>query len=194
MDKEQINELKPGDEVLIRGTFEKIKENGDFQVSYLLTTFSGKFYMYRTAVHPSAVIIKSPPKHDLYRLFKEGDRAQVVGRNGRNVTCFPVGRIKVGDIVTVAENESGDVFIKVFTEDGREMMVPWFMLELITPAEELEPYEVKDFIETIQVRKRKTSITLATFDKESHPNAKAAAEAERDRLNSEYRKEQNNDK
>lgn len=78
MDKEQVNELKPGDEVLIRGRFVKIKENGNFRVDYLLTTVHDKLYMYRAAVHPSAVIINSPPKHDPTRLFKKGDKVRVV--------------------------------------------------------------------------------------------------------------------
>lgn len=198
MDKEQINELKPGDEVLIRGRFEKIKDNGDFQVSYLLTTVHGKFYMYKTAVHPSAVIIKSPPKHDPTRLFKNGDRAEVVERHGRTITCFPAGRIKEGDIVTVAENEAGDAFIKVLTEDGHKMMIPWFVLELITPVEELEPYYVERQGETsgglcYTVRKPggyvESTFYFGGCRSRDEQQAKAAAEAECDRLNAEYRKE-----
>lgn len=196
MDKEQINELKPGDEILIRGRFEKIKENGDYSISYLLTTVHGKLYMYKAAVHPSAVIIKSPPKHDPCRLFKKGDRAQVVERNGRTPTCFPVGRIKVGDIVTVAENEAGDVFIKVLTKDGHEMMVPWFMLELVTPVEEMERYAVDtgDIAWFVVDRKHESGELNVAMYMNTHPNPKAAAEAERDRLNAEYRKEHGNEK
>lgn len=133
--------------------------------------------------------LQPQPKYDPCRPFKKGDRAQVVERNGRNVTCFPVGRIKVGDIVTVAENETGDVFIKVLTEDGHEMMAPWFMLKLVTPVEELEPYKLVDSPNTYNIVR--DSATVMTIHKKSHPNAKAAAEAERDRLNAEFRKERN---
>ena len=131
------------------------------------------------------------------RLFRTGDRAQVVERNGRNVTCFPVGRIKVGDIVTVAENESGDVFIKVLTKDGHEMMVPWFMLELVTPVEELEPYSVDEcgFAPMFFVRKNgKVCMTIPYEEGSSlyqtREEALAAAETVRDNLNAEWRKEQ----
>ena len=143
---------------------------------------------------------ENKPKHDPTRLFKNGDRAQVVERNGRTPTCFPVGRIKVGDIVTVAENEAGDVFIKVLTEDGHEMMVPWFMLELVTPVEELKPYSVEEscgganlhcFI--LKRGKKHLSYYLYKAGNANHyytrEEAKAAAEAERDRLNAEWRKE-----
>lgn len=132
---------------------------------------------------------KSPTKYDPCRKLRRGDRARVVERNGRTPICFPIGRIKVGDIVTVAENETGDVFIKVLTEDGHKMMAPWFMLELVTPVE--EPYYIEEteyeYCLSRMVGERKD--TPATYHKRMHPNAKAAAEAERDRLNEQYREE-----
>lgn len=134
------------------------------------------------------------PKYDPTRLFKKGDRAEVVERNGRTPTCFPVGRIKVGDIVTVAENEAGDVFIKVLTKEGHKMMVPWFMLELISPVEERERYSVHHSTAGIwQVIDTKDNGIISNYVGHRHPNAKAAAEAECDRLNAEWRKEQTND-
>lgn len=72
----------------------------------------------------AALLKKAGLWNDPCRKFKEGDEARVVERYGRTPTCFPVGSIKVGDIVTVAENEAGDVFIKVRTGDGHEMVAP----------------------------------------------------------------------
>ena len=124
------------------------------------------------------------------RLFREGDKVRVVEKDGRTPTCFPVGKIKVGDILTVIENERGDAFINVKTEDGSKMMAPWFHLELVTPVEELEPYKLIDSPNTYNIVR--DSAMVMTIHKKSHPNAKAAAEAECARLNEEWRKEQNN--
>ena len=63
-------------------------------------------------------------------------------------------------------------------------------LELVTPVEELEPYTVVESYGRTDVMKG--DYIIATYT-DSHPHAKEAAEAERDRLNAEYRKEQNND-
>ena len=191
--QEQIKNLKEGDPIVINGKFKKVDKQGDLwmDVDDCLFWFS-----------PSCVSLPSEkPKYDPTRPFKKGDRAQVVERNGRNLTCFPVGRIKVGDIVTVAENETGDVFIKVLTEDGHEMMAPWFMLELVTPVVELEPYSVELLQDGLPpdtyhfwAVMDDTGQEVARFWCEQYEEgkAKAAAVAERDRLNSEYRKEQNN--
>lgn len=197
MDKEQIKELKPGDEVLIRGRFEKIKENGDFQASYLLTTVHGKFYMYKTAVHPSSVIIKSPPKYDPCRPFKKGDKVRVVEWNGRKVHD-PLN----GAVWTVNRNEGNggisheSILVSLFYEDDKEghiIGVPPCYLELVTPVEELEPYRVvKEAVNFVYVEKDGDEHPAALFNKKIHPNAEEAAKAERDRLNAEWRKEQNN--
>ena len=187
MDKEQINELKPGDEVLIRGRFVKIKENGDFRVDYLLTTVHDKLYMYRASVHPSAVIIKSPPKHDPCRLFKKGDRVRIVECKGRR-TGYDKRIYKVCE----DEEESGryiklslDGFIGHFTVDAA-------YIELVIPVEEIEQYNVVDAHTHWDVADKDMK-TVAIYSKSHHPNAKAAAEAERDRLNAKSRKERNNE-
>jgi hypothetical protein len=66
-------------------------------------------------------------------------------------------------------------------------------LELVTPVEALDPYYVEDVGNAWAVRKPEDCgmySTQAWFSKERHPHAKEAAEAECDRLNAEYRKEQ----
>ena len=202
--EEQIKNLKPGDPIVIRTTFMRVDGDGD--IRFKAQSNNGNCYELFISTDYVSLSTDSQSsivnKYDPCRLFKKGDRAQVVERHGRTMTCLPAGRIKVGDIVTVAENESGDVFINVITEDGHKMMVPWFMMELITPVEELEPYfmyESKEE-ESFDIMKRvgklyltrnciyyKSDINdLAELTREQ---AKAAAEAERDRLNDEWRKE-----
>lgn len=191
--EEQIKNLKPGDIIYLN----------NYPITFCDTNYDESaisarddasncgdgdrcwFSLEYLTMHPK-------PKYDPCRKLKKGDRAQVVERNGRTLTCFPVGRMKVGDIVTVAENETGDVFIKVLTEDGHEMMAPWFMLELVTPVEEQGPYSVHETVIHDGWRIMRNGLSLVIYATQRHPAAKAAAEAECKRLNDEWRKEQNN--
>ena len=184
MDKEQINELKPGDEILIRGRFEKIKENGDYSISYLLTTVHDKLYMYRAAVHPSAVIIKSPSKHDPARLFKKGDAVRVVAWNGRDIAR--IGQI--GRVVSDEHNSRVELAIEGWTKD---VFYPACHLELVIPVEEMERYAVApgDIAWFVVDRKHESGELNVAMYMNTHPNAQAAAEAECARLNAEHRKE-----
>lgn len=183
--EEQIKSLKKGDPIVINASFSRVDADGDIWSK--VQSNNGSYYEYYAC--PSHVSRPPEPtlptlKYDPWRKFKKGDRAQVVERNGRTITCFPAGRIKVGDIVTVAENEGGDVFIKVLTEDGHEMMVPWFMLELITPVEELEPYSIDPANTNVLFKHGKK---FASFEDDD------AAQEVCKRLNAEWRKEQIND-
>lgn len=196
MDKEQVNELKPGDEVLIRGRFEKIKDNGDFQISYLLTTVHDKLYMYKAAVHPSAVIIKSSPKHDPTRLLKEGDIVKPRFVDGR--TDIDLSSLHPYT-VTKREDAWGNVRVMNVNHSITTKAV---FLELVTPVEELEPYRVELLQDGLPpdtyhfwAVMDKTGQEVARFWCEQYEEGKAeaAAEAECKRLNAEYRKEQGND-
>lgn len=191
MNKEQINELKPGDEVLIRGMFKKIKENGDFQVSYLLTTVHGKLYMYRAAVHPSAVIIKSPTKHDPTRLLKEGDIVKPRYVDGR--TDIDLSSLHP---YTVTKREDAWGNVRVMNEN-HSITTKAVFLELVTPVEESESYSMELLQDGLPpdtyhfwAVMDKTGHEVARFWCEQYEEgkAKAAAEAERDRLNAKYRK------
>ena len=184
-----INDLKIGELVLVSARVQGVIGDGGVHFETIARDGSSlcEYSFYLKKEELGAVIRPCAEKQETCRLFRKGDRAQVVERNGRPLTCFPVGRIKVGDIVTVAENEAGDVFIKVFTEDGHEMMVPWFMLELITPVEELEPYMVgTDFVDDEPVWNIYKDGDLIVGYTSSHPYAKEAAEAECKRLNDEW--------
>ena len=133
------------------------------------------------------------PKYDPRRKFRKGDKVQEVLVNGRR---FQGGHNnhKAGELATVVWNENNNTSTMLQYEDGDKYLIDVAYLELITPVEELEPYFVeydKDIMEEWQVCKRITdtaSFPVVTFT-EFYPNAKEAAQAERDRLNAEYRKE-----
>jgi hypothetical protein len=177
MDKKQINKLKPGDEILIRGRFEKIKENGDYSISYLLTTVHGKLYMYKAAVHPSAVIIKSPPKYDPTRPFKEGDIVKPRFVDGR--TDIDLSSLHPYT-VTKREGLWGNVRV---TNDNHSITTKAVFLELVTPVEEIELYSICPANTNVLFKCGKK---IATFDDDDE------AQELCDRLNAEWRKEQNN--
>jgi hypothetical protein len=61
-------------------------------------------------------------------------------------------------------------------------------LELVVPVEELEPYSVGESTDYFCVED-KYGTEISCYWKDTHPNPKAGAEDERDRLNSEWRKE-----
>ena len=197
--EEQIKNLKPGDPVVMRGEFKTVDADGDIwiEVSNCLRWFSSSCVSLPSE-HGTSLSRRSSegaetevptPKHDPTRLFRKGDMVQP--RSGKTVLASEYGFVTFHELDGQYEVSDGEARgIVTLIVNGHACFVSAFALELVTPVEEMEPYEVQEFKETIQVRERNTSITLASFDKECHPNAKAAAEAERDRLNAEWRKEQ----
>ena len=127
------------------------------------------------------------PKYDPCRRFKKGDKVRVVEYKGR---CKKSHCIRVGDILSIAADEANDdTFIARCERNNTDFYLDPAYLELVTPVEELEPYSVVDAHTHWDVADKDMK-TVATYSKGFHPNAKAAAEAERNRLNAEYRKEQ----
>ena len=126
------------------------------------------------------------PKYDPCRLFKEGDRVKPRKLFGR---CYSKATARIiGKICTVLHDEIEHYTVSIRWDEGECNIDPAY-LELVTPVEELEPYEVTESSDYYGVDKDDLEVEAAIFWKKSHPNAKAAAEAERDRLNAEYRKE-----
>lgn len=177
---EQIKNLKPGDKLITNVHFRGL-EKGYVCCTYSPrpADFEPKFYF-----DPASLLL--PPKHDPCRLFRTGDVARVVERDGRKDAIHAVG-----ELVTVVENDFGGTFISVKNKDGRAGSIAWCFIELVTPVEELEPYSVKDSSDRYMVIDEKGAV-IVMFYKARHPHAKEAAEAERKRLNAEYRKEQDN--
>lgn len=136
--------------------------------------------------------IELAPKYDPSRLFKKGDKATPRPINGRKLTKLPENIIVT---VTSDEDDFGAVNIEYVSPNigvKTSTSVMAVFLELVTPVEELEPYSVKETMSHDGWQIVRDGLPLAIYDSQRHPYAKAAAEAERDRLNAEYRKEQNN--
>ncbi len=133
---------------------------------------------------------ETAPKYDPCRLFRKGDKVRVVERNGRHYdTMFDE---KTWIVAKDERNHSTlprDVQVNDGNPNSHCYSVPFFYLELVTPVEELEPYKVTESSDYYGVDKDDLEVEAAIFWKKSHPQAKAAAEAECKRLNEEYRKE-----
>ncbi|MBQ8238916.1 MAG: hypothetical protein IJZ39_12325 [Oscillospiraceae bacterium] len=141
---------------------------------------------------------ETPPKYDPNRIFLKGDRVRLVQCNGRNPFDSFNGIEYPPDetIYTVEGDEYDNGKVELYATDSCDVFeIHHSNLELVTPIEEAEPYYVKNIIRGYAVYKRGAGDLAAScvFWSKYHPNARAAAEAERDRLNAEYRKEQSND-
>ena len=139
--------------------------------------------------------VKPKPKHAAYRRFREGDKVRVVDRDGRSWWLLdPRTTITSDGVYTVLENESeviagGYGELRIAGAD-REYEVPFYFLELVTPVEEIPTYRVGDFPTNGEIcvwrdQGGKTE-KICSFNVNTHPNAKEAAEAECKRLNDEW--------
>lgn len=197
--QEQIKNLKPGDKLVHEIRF--IKGGGDYiecSFSPLFSRDKTTFLIDRSLLSLPSEIVNSQSsivnKHDPCRKFKKGDEVRVVAWNGRDIAR--IGQI--GRVVSDEHNSRVELAIDGWTSS---VYYPACHLELVTPVEELEPYTVDEcgFAPTFYVSKNgKVYMTIPYKDGSSlfqtREEALAAAEAERDRLNAEYRKEQDHDK
>ena len=128
--------------------------------------------------------------YDPCRLFKTGDIVTPIERDGREV---PDGA-PVCEKCTVVESEKNGI-VCIRYDAGSEHYIheiPYFLLELVTPVEELEPYFVKETASVYEVFNRnENNSSVAIFFKSQYSieKAKERAEAECKRLNTEYGKE-----
>ena len=142
------------------------------------------------------------PKYDPCRKFKKGDIVDYRRRDGRDYETVPDSEdYKFARVLDSEDDESGMVgveFVAAYGGDDAYFLVPWYHLQLVTPVEELEPYSVheSEVARCFDIMREKLCVMSFPFgSKETgyyhdEPAAKAAAEAERDRLNEEWRKEQ----
>lgn len=152
---------------------------------------------------------KNAQKYDPCRPFKAGDIVTPSPVKGRWFGAAWEGHREIRFTVTKDEDKEGTMWVQ---EDDSSTPI-WVLaafFQLISPVEELERYVVihNDYEKYYEVcwkdddepdgRTGRTRC-LTTFWYHNPPkthtqkHAKAAAEAERDRLNAEYRKEQDND-
>ena len=130
---------------------------------------------------------ENKPKYDPCRLFRKGDKVRIVKHNGRKFDAAPP-TFQLGKVYRVDEDEDTENCYVMLQSCDLYYAHPVAFLELVTPVEELEPYKLIDSPKTYNIVR--DIAMVMTIHKKSHPNAKAAAEAERDRLNAEHRKEQ----
>lgn len=122
---------------------------------------------------------ESTSKYDPCRMFKKGDRVEVVkykGRNGSMDTSVATLAVVIED-----EEEDGWIYIQAKGSNKIDTIDPAY-LELVTPVEELEPYRVGTGIDS-QLLYCNNEL-FAEFEKEE--DAKRVC----DLLNAEHRKEQ----
>lgn len=205
--EEQIKNLKEGDPLIVNVSLKRIDADGDIWIAVpgcparwfppdcvSLPSEHGTFSSRRSSA--GAETEDPTPKHSPTRLFKEGDKVRVVARDGRSWWQLdPHTTISRDEIYTVLENEE-EIIAGGYGElriegGGKEYELPFCFLELVTPVEEMEPYMVEtDFVDDEPVWNIYKDGDLIVGYTSSHPNAKAAAEAECARLNAEWRKEQ----
>ena len=188
---EQLKNLKPGDTVLVEAKVNGVKATG-VDVTHGCVSHPLPF----DKLYP----VPEQPKHDPCRKFKEGDIVDYRRVCGRDYETVPDPEdYKIARVFSSEEEESGMVgveFVEAYGGANVCFLVPWFHLELVTPIEELEPYSVHES-EVTQgfdiIRDKLCVMTFPFGEKENgwyHNRlaAKAAAEAERDRLNAEWKK------
>ena len=139
------------------------------------------------------------PKYDPCRPFREGDIVTPCQVKGRWCSSAWKGRAGMRFIVT--KDEDGEATMRVKDPDSvTDQLVDVAYFQLVSPIEEQEPYytvEAKEWIDGDSVKfwavKDEHCDTVAKFYVELYraDGAQKAAEAERDRRNAEWRKEQN---
>lgn len=207
--EEQIKNLKPGDPLLIECTFNDVYDDGDICINVKESdVFSDDVITNTKYVHPSCVSLPSPypplnlpivtevpqtyPKYDPCRLFRKRDKVEVVANKGRtHIGCHGY----VGN-VTKDEDEMGQVMLNL--ERAGVMVINAAYLQLVTPVEELEPFNIHhtDDNEFYIYFKDDLPVASYPYKGEGYPyyytkeQARERAEAECARLNAEWRKEQ----
>lgn len=187
-----LEEIKVGETVNVKLHIRKIEpDNSKLWIAeadeggIIKLTFAGA-YISTGHILFSEDFITTAPKYDPCRKFRKGDKVQVKKRDGR---CNGKdGEYLREAFCTVFEDETQNELVRVLHNATEYRLDPAY-LELVTPVEELEPYSVKDSSDRYMVVDEKGAV-IVMFYKARHPHAKAAAEAECDRLNAEYRKEQ----
>lgn len=177
----------------MRGTFVRVASNGDICIKSPRTVFGDVCDYDIKHARPTMVSIEES-RYDPCRLFRKGDKVRAVKCNGR--FFHDAGKYLFGAYCEVADDEENGKLIRVFHNSSEYHWDPAY-LELVTPVEELEPYKVWDTTFSFNVGAEDSKavfyygadMSTCPYTKEQ---AKAAAEAERDRLNAEHRKEREN--
>ena len=141
-----------------------------------------------------AVSTVEKPKYDPCRPFKKGDIVEM-DTHGRDIAAsMKSSGVALGKRYTVTEDENNTGYVSFIGDDGIEHHSMFFWLKLVTPVEEMEPYQLVVIEKGEEKRWGVTKGDFIVCDFSSHhPHAKEAAVAECARLNAEHRKEHAND-
>lgn len=134
---------------------------------------------------------ETDPKYDQNRKFREGDIVEPCSVKGRWLSEAWKNRAGIHFIVTMSEDADGRMLVKD-PDSVIDGYVDAVYFQLVTPVKERERYYIEHDSMGYAIIDRQNVGYVAHFKAVQHPNAKEAAEAERDRLNAEYRKEQSN--
>ena len=186
--QDQLYNLAVGDEVIVHGKCEDICSDGDIRVNSWWTV-AGEQREQSFLVHHHYVSLPSKkPKYDPCRLFRKGDIVRLKEWNGR-CPALPEDWKFDNGLFQVHADEKFNSSVEITRENSESVYIaPICFLELVTPVEELEPYSVKETMSHDGWQIVRDGLPLAIYDSRRHPNAKAAAEDECNRLNAEYRK------
>ena len=191
--EEQIKNLTPGDPLVIYTTFDHIDDDGDLWFS-CPQKFDSESFEYIDPEYvslPGEPVEQPKPKYDPCREFKEGDEVRVVSCKGRN----GLQGVPDGTLATVTGDEQPYLCVEIeIIEDTKKTLyyIDPAYLELVTPVEEIKQYSVHetDYLYRVMQSVDGGEQVVCEYRKNTHPHAKERAEAERDSLNAEYRKEQ----
>ena len=188
-----IEDIKAGETYNVRVKVSRINAAGVFCYACDKDgTYFGKHTNLFTEDEVEAFTPVTPaPKYDTCRLFRKGDKVRVVEWNGRKYYDYDHHtELKTGCIAEIWENEKDEQeegFVSVMFEEHIRCVPPCY-LELITPVEEIEPWVIDEgdphFWGIVKIAgKFPVMLPRDYYTREQ-------AEAEVDRLNAEYRKEQ----
>ena len=197
-------EIKPNQMYNLSLYFTRIDKDGDYVFS-ALPSEPDAYYLsaddveklvspinpYTPLNFPTTTRIPEPaPKYDPCRKFRKGDKVRLVPFHGRCPIMYGENVFGIEEILTVEENENKEYEVLVNGSSARQMFHSCF-LELVTPVEDLEPYSVHetDYLYRVMQSVACGEQVVCESRKNTHPHAKEAAEAERARLNEEWRKE-----
>lgn len=122
--------------------------------------------------------------------IKRGDRVKVVERFGFKPWSINWdNELEPSEAIWDVDEVDSYGFAQISRPGRAHESVFFIFLKLVTAKEELEPYSVTYDNKFYHINKHGEEASIAVYSEARHPNAKAAAEAERDRLNAEYRKE-----
>lgn len=185
MTEEEIKSLKDGDKYTV--TFKIDEVEGEYlRVFYEDGTYYGLVYKENWTMLEKATLVKPTPT------FEKGDTVRIVP-DPMTGTIYGKGSLYGNWVLgeaRILEEFKQATEMKLAKNDGQIVTINVHCLELVK-KEEKEKYRVVKYGDEFQIIWADFHVA-ARFDKIIHPNAKAAAQAECDRLNAEWHKQQLN--